>query len=61
MTGHQWPGTQVNLAVEVSTTPAFQAGTPRVLFHLPGDVQGNPDTRSVSRDGQLFALVVPAR
>jgi hypothetical protein len=47
------------MAVDVSPTPAFQASMPRVLFHGPGDVLGL-DTRNVSRDGQRFAVVVPA-
>jgi hypothetical protein len=51
------------MAVEVTTTPTFQAGTPRLLFKLPGPLVGNPDVwKNVSRDGQrfVFAVNVPA-
>jgi Tol biopolymer transport system component len=51
------------MAVEVTTTPTFQAGTPRLLFKLPGPLVGNPQQwRNVSRDGQrfVFAINVPA-
>jgi hypothetical protein len=51
------------MAVEVTTIPTFQAGTPRLLFKLPGSLVGNPRVwRSVSRDGQrfVFAINVPA-
>ena len=50
------------MAVEVTTTPTFQAGTPRLLFKLPGPLVGNPQQwRNVSRDGQrfVFAINVP--
>ena len=46
------------MAVDVATTPAFQAGTPRVLFKLPGPlVAGSPE---VSPDGERFVYLVPA-
>ncbi len=56
------PGT-VDLLVmsaEVSTTPTFQAGTPKPLFRLPGPQGGN--LGNISRDGQrfVFAVNVPA-
>ena len=39
------------MAVEVTTTPTFQAGTPRLLFKLPGPLVGNPQQwKNVSRD-----------
>ncbi|MCZ6871436.1 MAG: hypothetical protein O7G84_18215 [Gammaproteobacteria bacterium] len=50
------------MAVDVTTTPTFQAGTPRLLFKLPGRLVGNPQQwRNVSRDGQrfVFAIDVP--
>ena len=52
------------MAVEVTTTPTFQAGTPRLLFKLPGRGPwfGNPQQwKNVSRDGQrfVFAINVP--
>ena len=50
------------MAVDVTTTPTFQAGTPRLLFKLPGPLLGDPQPwRNVSRDGQrfVFAINVP--
>ncbi len=50
------------MVVDVTTTPTFQAGTPRILFKLPGPVIGNPQQwRNVSRDGQrfVFSISVP--
>jgi Tol biopolymer transport system component len=54
------------MAVDVTTTPAFQVGTPRLLFKLTGPVPGNSlQFKSVSSDGQRFAFAVnvpaPAR
>jgi Tol biopolymer transport system component len=47
------------MAVDVTTKPAFTAGTPRLLFTLPGPVQGNPlQWKSASGDGQRFAFTV---
>ena len=51
------------MAMDVSTTPTFKAGAPRLLFTLPGPSVGNPQQwRNVSRDGQRFVFVmsVPA-
>ncbi|MGH9257492.1 MAG: TolB family protein, partial [Vicinamibacterales bacterium] len=51
------------MALEVTTTPTFQAGTPRLLFKLPGPLVGDPqEWTNVSRDGQrlVFAINVPA-
>lgn len=51
------------MAVDVTTTPTFQAETPRLLFKLPGPLVGNPQQwRNVSRDGQrfVFTINVPA-
>jgi len=50
------------MAVDVTTTPTFQAGTPRLLFTLPDRLDGNPEQwKNVSRDGQrfVFAMDVP--
>ena len=51
------------MAVEVTMTPTFQAGTPRLLFTLPaGRLRGDPEQwKNVSRDGQrfVFAMDVP--
>jgi len=48
------------MAVDVTTTPAFQAGTPRLLFKLPGPLPGNPaQWKNVSSDGQQFIFAMP--
>jgi Tol biopolymer transport system component len=48
------------MAVDVTTTPTFQAGTPRLLFKLPGPLPGNPaQWKNVSRDGQQFIVAMP--
>jgi len=48
------------MAVDVTTTPSFQAGTPRLLFKLPGPLPGNPTQwKNVSRDGQQFIFAMP--
>ena len=46
----------VMMAAEVETTPAFRVGTPKVLFRLPGPINGN--LGAVSRDGQRFVLAI---
>jgi len=47
------------MAVEVTTTPMFQAGTPRLLFKLPGPLVGLPQQwKNVSRDGQRFVFTI---
>ncbi len=51
------------MAVDVTTTPTFQVGTPRLLFKLQGPLPGNSlQWRSASSDGQrfMFAVNVPA-
>jgi Tol biopolymer transport system component len=49
------------LAVDVTTTPTFKAGTPKVLFKLPGPLPGNPGQwKNVSRDGQRFIFAMPS-
>jgi hypothetical protein len=57
------PGTDdfALMSAEVTTTPNFQAGTPKVLFSLPGPINGN--LGNISRDGQrfVFAIDVPAK
>jgi Tol biopolymer transport system component len=48
------------MAVPVTSTPAFQAGTPAVLFRLPGPLPGNPaQWKNVSPDGQRFVFAMP--
>jgi Tol biopolymer transport system component len=54
------------MAVDVTTTPAFKAGTPRLLFTLTGPIGGNSlQWKSASSDGQRFAFAIsvpaPAR
>jgi Tol biopolymer transport system component len=48
------------MSVDVTTAPTFSAGTPKVLFKLPGPMGGN--LGNISRDGQrfVFAVNVPA-
>ena len=45
------------MAVDVTTTPAFQAATPKLLFKFPRPLTGNPrQWRNVSSDGQRFVF-----
>ena len=44
------------MAVEVTTTPAFTVGTPKMLFKLPGPIGGS--IGNISRDGQRFVFAV---
>jgi hypothetical protein len=46
----------VMMAADVETTPTFRVGAPKVLFRLPGPVDGN--LGAVSRDGQRFVLPI---
>jgi Tol biopolymer transport system component len=46
----------VVMSVEVTTTPAFTVGTPKMLFKLPGPLGGN--LGNISRDGQRFVFAV---
>jgi dipeptidyl aminopeptidase/acylaminoacyl peptidase len=51
------------MAVEVGATPAFTAGTPKLLFKVPGPMGGNSlQWKSASNDGQrfVFAVSVPS-
>lgn len=50
------PGILV-MAVEVSTSPEFQAGEPRLLFRIPGEM---PRQKFVSHDGERFVFLLPA-
>jgi hypothetical protein len=55
------------MAVDVTTTPTFETGTPRILFTLPagrlrGSFFGDPQQwKNVSQDGErfVFAMDVP--
>ncbi|PYS08145.1 MAG: hypothetical protein DMG15_28015 [Acidobacteria bacterium] len=50
------------MAVDVTTTPSFQAGTTRMLFKLTGPLPGNPaQWNNVSRDGERFVFAMPVR
>lgn len=44
------------ISVDVTTTPAFSAGTPKLLFTLPGPIGAN--IGNISRDGQRFVFAV---
>jgi hypothetical protein len=48
------------MAVEITTTPTFEAGSPRLLFSLPGPLPGNPmQWKNVSKDGDRFLFAMP--
>ena len=48
------------MAVDIQTKPTFKAGTPRMLFSLPGPLPGNPlQWKNVSLDGQRFLFAMP--
>jgi Tol biopolymer transport system component len=57
------------MAVDLTTTPAFHVGTPRVMFKPPSPAGGGPygatgnpvQLRNVTRDGERFVFVVPER
>ena len=58
--GQEHPRWEV-MAVDVTTTPTFQAGTSKLLFKLPGPLAGNPaQWKNVSPDGQRFVLAMLA-
>jgi Tol biopolymer transport system component len=44
------------MSVDVTTSPAFSVGTPKLLFKLPGPIGGN--IGNISRDGQRFVFAV---
>jgi Tol biopolymer transport system component len=44
------------MSVDVTTTPMFRAGSPKLLFKLPGPLGGN--LGNISRDGQQFVFAV---
>jgi eukaryotic-like serine/threonine-protein kinase len=46
------------VAVDITTTPTFQVGTPKLLFKLPGPLVGS-SPEGVSRDGQRFVFAMP--
>ena len=59
-----WTQDWAAMAVDVTSTPALQVGTPRLLFRLPSPPAGDPrQWKNVSSDGQRFAFAdnQPAR
>jgi Tol biopolymer transport system component len=44
------------MSVDVTTSPTFSVGTPKMLFKLPGPIAGN--LGNISRDGQRFVFAV---
>lgn len=48
------------MAVDVTTSPALQAGAPRLLFKLQPPAPGAPQGKIVSPDGQRFIVLLPA-
>jgi len=47
------------MAVDVTTSPAFQVGTPRLLFQVRPPGTGR-DWMHISPDGQRFVFLMPA-
>jgi hypothetical protein len=45
------------MAVPITTTPTFSAGTPRVLFEGPFRIDGPSRGYDVTPDGQRFLMV----
>jgi len=53
-------GDTMVMAVDIAAAPAFQPGTPKLLFRIPMSPQGNPGQwKNVARDGQQFVFTVP--
>ena len=46
------------MAVDVTTTPKLQAGSPRLLFKIPDPLASNGD---VSPDGERFVVAMPVK
>jgi Tol biopolymer transport system component len=49
------------MAVDVSTSPTFEFGKPRLLFRLPEALGVSVGTASISRDGERFVVAAPAQ
>jgi len=50
------------MSVDVTTTPTFRAGTPKLLFKMDGPLQGNPaQWKNITPDGQRFVFSMPVR
>jgi roadblock/LC7 domain-containing protein len=55
------PPEQAMMAVDITTSPTFQAGAPRLLFKLPSPIMAPAQLSSVaSRDGERFVFIVQA-
>jgi Tol biopolymer transport system component len=53
-------GDTMVMAADIAMAPSFQAGTPKLLFRLPRNPQGNPGQwKNVTKDGQRFVFTVP--
>jgi Tol biopolymer transport system component len=51
---------QAMMAVDISMSPEFHAGTPRLLFKLPAPVGAPAQLSSIaSRDGERFVFLIP--
>jgi Tol biopolymer transport system component len=62
LNGSPPPAGQIEvMAVEVTTTPTFQAGEPRVLFRLPAPTASftSRASQSFTYDGQTFVVLLP--
>jgi Tol biopolymer transport system component len=50
------------MSVDVTTTPSFQAGTPKLLFKMEGSFpQSLARGKNVTSDGQRFVFSMPVR
>jgi len=53
-------GDTLVMAADIAMAPSFQAGTPKLLFRVPMNPQGNPGQwKNVTKDGQRFVFTVP--
>ena len=49
------------MSVDITAGPTFQAGTPKLLFKMPGPLPGNPaQWKNITADGQRFVFSMPA-
>jgi len=49
------------MSVDITAGPTFQAGTPKLLFKMPGPLPGNPaQWKNITPDGQRFVFSMPA-
>jgi Tol biopolymer transport system component len=53
-------GDTLFMAVELSKSPSFQPGTPKLMFRIPSTPQGNAGVwKNVTRDGRQFVFTLP--